>query len=352
MSGRGGRSSSSSGGGGGRGRGGRGKGGGRGRGRGRNGGRGKSSSAKNNNNNNNNTASSNNGRQPKKLQAPSNLLKNGDKGADVHVVPEPVRIHFTELLLKFRENPDETILELPPTLTNTERKFLHQLAPQLGLKSKSTGKGENRRIAVSKPSLLESSKKKSNDWSALPTLDIGAPGKRTLQQYLHKFPPNHYEELESHHTGSSLVEAMHQDHQQSSTSGNGVSTELLQSLEQFHLQEQTTTATLQDQRTFNHHRNNKPSLDLRREIHTQMQQHKQSHKEFQKIQQTVRSILPAYAHEQEIIATVQSTPVTIIQGETGCGKSTQVPQFLLDANPECNIVVTQREYCSYHRYGM
>ena len=345
MSGRGGRSLSSSGGGGGRGRGGRGKGGGRGR--GRSGGRGKSSSDKkngrnnNNNNNNNNTASNSNNRQPKKLQAPSNLLKNGDKGADVHVVPEQVRIHFTELLLQFRENPDETILELPPTLTNTERKFLHQLAPQLGLKSKSTGKGENRRIAVSKPS-LESSKKKnnSNDWSSLPTLDIGVPGKRTLQQYLHKFPPNHYEELESHHTGSSLVEAMHQDHQQSSTSGNGVSTELLKSLEQFHLQEQT--ATLQDQRKFNQRNNNRPSLDLRRDIHTQMQQHKQSHKEFQKIQQTVRSILPAYAHEQEIIATVQSTPVTIIQGETGCGKSTQVPQFLLDANPECNIVVTQR----------
>ena len=134
---------------------------------------------------------------------------------------------------------------------------------------------------------------------------------------------------------------MHQDHQSSTSgTGTGVSTELLKSLEQFHLQEQT--ATLQDQRKFNQ-RNNRPSLDLRRDVHAQMQQHKQSHKEFQKIQQTVRSILPAHSHEEEIIATVQSTPVTIIQGETGCGKSTQVPQFLLDANPECNIVVTQRE---------
>lgn len=37
--------------------------------------------------------------------------------------------------------------------------------------------------------------------------------------------------------------------------------------------------------------------------------------------------------------------VVIIQGPTGCGKTTQVPQFILDdckaENKLCNIVVTQ-----------
>uniref|UniRef100_A0A1Y1K8X3 RNA helicase n=1 Tax=Photinus pyralis TaxID=7054 RepID=A0A1Y1K8X3_PHOPY len=44
----------------------------------------------------------------------------------------------------------------------------------------------------------------------------------------------------------------------------------------------------------------------------------------------VRKKLPAWNLRKEIVNTVQSSPVTVISGETGCGKSTQVPQFLLD----------------------
>lgn len=42
---------------------------------------------------------------------------------------------------------------------------------------------------------------------------------------------------------------------------------------------------------------------------------------------------------------LQVTNVVIIHGATGCGKTTQVPQFILDEYRErqeyCNIVVTQ-----------
>ncbi|OEU08328.1 P-loop containing nucleoside triphosphate hydrolase protein, partial [Fragilariopsis cylindrus CCMP1102] len=54
-----------------------------------------------------------------------------------------------------------------------------------------------------------------------------------------------------------------------------------------------------------------------------------------------RSKLPAYERQAEIVATVGANPVTIIKGETGCGKSTQCPQFLLDALPGANIACTQ-----------
>ncbi|KAK5643786.1 hypothetical protein RI129_007631 [Pyrocoelia pectoralis] len=44
----------------------------------------------------------------------------------------------------------------------------------------------------------------------------------------------------------------------------------------------------------------------------------------------VRKKLPAWTLRNDIVNTIQSSAVTVISGETGCGKSTQVPQFLLD----------------------
>jgi len=42
---------------------------------------------------------------------------------------------------------------------------------------------------------------------------------------------------------------------------------------------------------------------------------------------------------------VESHQVTVIEGETGCGKTTQVPQYILDyyaaQGRYCNIIVTQ-----------
>ncbi|CAL4089722.1 unnamed protein product [Meganyctiphanes norvegica] len=58
-----------------------------------------------------------------------------------------------------------------------------------------------------------------------------------------------------------------------------------------------------------------------------------------------RTDLPIFDHEKVIIDKLKSFPVIIISGDTGCGKSTQVPQFILDdavlENKHANIVVTQ-----------
>lgn len=45
-----------------------------------------------------------------------------------------------------------------------------------------------------------------------------------------------------------------------------------------------------------------------------------------------RKTLPVFEHKAEVVQAVQDNPVTILVGETGSGKTTQIPQFLAEAN--------------------
>ncbi|CAI4044753.1 hypothetical protein SKDZ_11G1320 [Saccharomyces kudriavzevii ZP591] len=59
----------------------------------------------------------------------------------------------------------------------------------------------------------------------------------------------------------------------------------------------------------------------------------------------VRKALPVYHHKREIMSYIESNPVTVLIGETGSGKSTQIPQFILeqlyDKKKHGSIAVTQ-----------
>jgi hypothetical protein len=61
-----------------------------------------------------------------------------------------------------------------------------------------------------------------------------------------------------------------------------------------------------------------------------------------------RRSLPIYKHREEILSLVSSNQVILISGETGSGKTTQLPAYILEdlllsqrKGSECNIVVTQ-----------
>lgn len=84
------------------------------------------------------------------------------------------------------------------------------------------------------------------------------------------------------------------------------------------------------------------SEDLMRESRDLMQQNEAliaSHK--------ARSKLPVHAMRKEIMAAINDNSVIIIRGNTGCGKTTQVCQFILDdyissgQGAYCSIAVTQ-----------
>ena len=54
-----------------------------------------------------------------------------------------------------------------------------------------------------------------------------------------------------------------------------------------------------------------------------------------------REKLPAWRFREEVVGVAMSRAVTMVKGTTGCGKSTQVPHFLLAAGEDTRIVVTQ-----------
>lgn len=256
-------------------------------------------------------------------------LKNGEKGADAHTVSESERIRFTKLLMTLREG-DEPCLEMPSTLTNTERKFLHELAGQLGLVSKSTGKGETRHIKVTKRADAKRKRQGDGDEDDLPVLRIGKSGVQALQTHVGQFPPTHAEALESRETGASLVEVLTQQQHDSAIAAT---------LTQLGLGDDNKGVVQHQPRK--RHVNLQARAARHAHYQTKKKHTQQAKAQYHKMQQ-VRANLPAYAREAEIVATVAANPVTILQGETGCGKSTQCPQFLLDAIPTANIVVTQR----------
>lgn len=45
--------------------------------------------------------------------------------------------------------------------------------------------------------------------------------------------------------------------------------------------------------------------------------------------------LPIVMHEREIMENIENFVVTIVCGETGSGKSTQIPKFIYEAQLQC-----------------
>lgn len=69
--------------------------------------------------------------------------------------------------------------------------------------------------------------------------------------------------------------------------------------------------------------------------------------EWERANPVLATVLPVDAHRQHVVWAVQSSRVVVIAGETGCGKTTRIPRFLLEESvrggegAKCNILVTQ-----------
>ncbi|XP_060734335.1 ATP-dependent DNA/RNA helicase DHX36 [Tachysurus vachellii] len=87
----------------------------------------------------------------------------------------------------------------------------------------------------------------------------------------------------------------------------------------------------------------KPSLD--EELKSDLQDKRQNSKYLEML--TFREKLPSYSMREELVKLIQANLVVVVSGETGCGKTTQVTQFILDHYIQrgmgslCRVVCTQ-----------
>ncbi|XP_044131856.1 3'-5' RNA helicase YTHDC2 [Bufo gargarizans] len=230
--------------------------------------------------------------------SPSTTMKPGTpksrkaKGLKDIRIDEEVKIAVNIALDRFRYS-DQKEMEFPSSLTSTERAFIHRLAQSLGLISKSKGKGISRYLTIRK-------KDGSEACSARMSCCLIQNTRHAMRSLIQRFPLTNKERTEllpkTERGNVSAMEA--ESREMSKTSGrlnNGIS-----------------------------------QVPVKR-----------GESEFDSFRQS----LPVFEKREEIVQVIKDNKVVLIVGETGSGKTTQIPQFLLDDcyknGMACRIFCTQ-----------
>ena len=232
--------------------------------------------------------------------------KDGDKGASSHTVSESARMQLDTLLISLRESDTETSVTLPADLTNTQRKYVHELAKKLGLKSKSYGKGDDRKVVVSK---IDDSKGSGGFEENIPEIDVGR-GREALMRHWAKYPPNELEAMESRETGSSLLYR-----EKNNETGIYLMNEAVNCLPDA-VPEKEQSAALKQKRQAKHEQ----MRQRRIQSHKKAQKEMKSHPQYKNMM-LQRKKLPAFGYAHGICNVLRDgrNQVVILTGDTGCG---------------------------------
>ncbi|OWM73264.1 hypothetical protein CDL15_Pgr001378 [Punica granatum] len=218
-------------------------------------------------------------------------------------VTEETGIRISNMLQRFRLSNDE-VYTFNEELSNHERAIVHKVCRKMGLKSKSSGRGKERRVSVYKTK-KKKDEKKANE--SLSFLSLSQQTKEVLQELFTTYPPDDAARMGKamgKQVDNSDARKRKKDDMFRKPSMNKA--EIVKKVES--LSSKLEKANL-------------------REVADQ------------------RSKLPISSFKDVILSTVESHQVVLVSGETGCGKTTQVPQFLLDSmwakGKACKIVCTQ-----------
>uniref|UniRef100_A0A8C3AU14 RNA helicase n=1 Tax=Cyclopterus lumpus TaxID=8103 RepID=A0A8C3AU14_CYCLU len=206
---------------------------------------------------------------------------------EIHV-DEEVKISMNLSLERFHYS-DQKEMEFPSSLSSTERAFIHRMAQSLGYISKSKGKGPTRFLTI---------KKKNGSDKPRPNMPLAVSHNSLyfIRSLLQRFPISNKERIDMQPINKILL--LDSSCERSRASGrinNGI--------------------------PMVPRRRNPSELD------------------------GFRSSLPVHERQDEIIQLIGENRVVLVVGETGSGKTTQIPQFLLDEcsrnGDPCRIFCTQ-----------
>ena len=108
--------------------------------------------------------------------------------------------------------------------------------------------------------------------------------------------------------------------------------------------ESTVKDTKKNKKQKNHKNSPSSNSEIDNEIKNSSKVNKFTNKEYSENYYKLlkkRKTLPVWSSQKQILDLVEKNPILIIQGETGSGKTTQIPQFLLQAGYYGGIVCTQ-----------
>ena len=190
-----------------------------------------------------------------------------------------MRIKFTRQLNNLR---DDTVTEVvfSNELTNIERKFLHKLSEELGLKSKSSGLNENRKITVTKQSAANSKQADSD-------------------LHLYEMDNRTSDLLKLHYSKGNTAG------QTSNGDATGTSSKIPDSIKN---KGYSKAPSLSD------------DLVMLKAAHLKAQSEKEKRPGYALSEQK-RSQLPAFLHKSAVSSLIKKEQIVLISGETGCGKS-------------------------------
>ncbi|KAH9705941.1 RNA helicase [Citrus sinensis] len=198
-------------------------------------------------------------------------------------VAEATRIRISQILDGFLASKDE-VYTFDANLSNRERAVVHEVCKKMGMTSKSSGRGKQRRVSVCKSKKrVETDKGKE----ILPSLTFSEGSKLVLQDLFTHYPPDDGEPGEK-------LDA-NQSRKSDKTRGKRVDIFCKPKMSKAEIAMKVESLTSRIEKDAN----------LRQIVEE-------------------RSKLPISSFKDVITSTVDSNQVVLISGETGCGKTTQI----------------------------